>query len=99
MSPLYSYTEVLVNRLLSDGRVSLQLVQALLVLIYWKPLGDKTAWIRLGLAIRIAHQLRFNEPRDPIALGVSTDAWLRRLDEERTYNSKLIASPDSVSLR
>jgi hypothetical protein len=52
---------IAVNRATIDGACYLELVQALCILVYWKRPTDKSAWIKLGLALRIAYQLRMHE--------------------------------------
>jgi hypothetical protein len=39
------------------GDCNLGIVQALLIMVHWKAPTDKSAWVKLGIAIRLSYQL------------------------------------------
>lgn len=43
----------LVGRGFIDGKVSVGLIQSVLLQVYWKEPEDRSAWLRIGLAVRI----------------------------------------------
>lgn len=57
---LLSHAEVLVQRAMATGEPSLPLIKALLILVFWKPPSDKTAWLKTGIAMRLGYQLGLN---------------------------------------
>ena len=61
---VYPSCLILANRLFGRicelGLVSLEIVQALNVLTHWKKADDMSSWTRIGLAIRMAQELRLN---------------------------------------
>jgi len=73
---LLDHAQTLLNQknMSSNGTYDIYDVQAILVQVYYKHPSDRTVWIRLGLALRIAHQLRLHEglvrplPTDELAL-------------------------------
>ncbi|WVF68310.1 hypothetical protein IAT40_003075 [Kwoniella sp. CBS 6097] len=85
LSPtLRSHAEVLVNRAVTEGLFDLPTIQALLVLAYWKLPKDGTAYIKLGIAIRAACQLRLWKKRTgPLPAGEEEARAV--LDRERTW--------------
>lgn len=48
---------MLLNRAISSGTCDIGLVKALLVLVFWKDPTDKSAWVKIGTAIRLGYQL------------------------------------------
>ncbi|WVQ95862.1 hypothetical protein IAU59_002961 [Kwoniella sp. CBS 9459] len=85
LSPtLRSHAEVLVNRAVTEGLFDLPTIQALLVLAYWKLPKDGTAYIKLGIAIRGACQLRLWKKRTG-PLPQNEEEARAVLDRERTW--------------
>jgi len=39
------------------GDCNLSIVQAMLIMVHWKAPTDKSAWVKLGIAIRLSYQL------------------------------------------
>ncbi|BGP45734.1 hypothetical protein JCM10450v2_001564 [Rhodotorula kratochvilovae] len=81
---LISTAKHLVGRGIIDGKVTLGLVQAILLLVYWKEPEDRSAWLRIGEAIRMGYQLHLHEQR---AAPLPADELEARqiMDRERTW--------------
>lgn len=60
---LLANAQQLVGRGIVESRASLGLIQAILVLVYWKPPMDGSAWLRTGLAVRLGYQLDLHVSR------------------------------------
>jgi hypothetical protein len=57
-------------------------VQSLMIHVYWKAPTDRTAWAKLGMAIRLGYQFRWHEGKRS---QVGLDEWsLRRALVSRT---------------
>lgn len=56
-SVLRSHAMQLIGRGIMDGRATLGLIQSILCQIYWKEPIDSSAWLRIGIAIRMAYQM------------------------------------------
>jgi hypothetical protein len=54
---LHSHAQTLLNRAMANGDCNLYIVQAVLILIHWKTPTDRSAWVKLGFAIRLSYQL------------------------------------------
>lgn len=48
---------MLVNRETSAGACDMAVIKSLLILVFWKDPVDKSAWIKIGMAIRLGYQL------------------------------------------
>jgi hypothetical protein len=57
--PLLQSAKQLVGRGIIDGKVSVGLIQSILLQVYYKEPEDTSAWLRVGLAIRIGECLFF----------------------------------------
>ncbi|CUA76172.1 hypothetical protein RSOLAG22IIIB_06130 [Rhizoctonia solani] len=80
------YTAILAAawRALSDGISSVEYIQALSIMTYWKEAEDTSTWRKLGLAIRMAFELNLHIARaDP--LPIDELQARERLNEERTW--------------
>ena len=53
---LLEYTHVLLNRVMNAGECSIEAIQALLILVCFKEPTDKSAWIKIGMAVRLGYQ-------------------------------------------
>ncbi|CAE6361863.1 unnamed protein product [Rhizoctonia solani] len=76
--------QTLLGRALADGICSIEYVQALSLLTFWKDSRDSSSWRKVGLAIRMAYELNLHERRtEPL----SSDELLAReqLNKERTW--------------
>lgn len=81
---LLMHAKQLVGRGIIDGKVSIGLVQSLLIQVYWKKPDDASAWLRVGEAIRMGYQLHLHRHRtEPLP----KDEYEARLilDRERTW--------------
>ena len=87
----------LVNRIVDSGAVDITLVQALMVLAYCKHVEDRSAYLKIGLAVRAACQLRIDTRRKgPLPDGPgSEDAVREILDRERTWWSEYLVDCSS----
>ena len=54
---LLKHTKELVSQSLLAGRYDLYLVQAIFLLVHWREVADKSAFVNIGMAIRIGYQL------------------------------------------
>lgn len=99
---LLAHAESLINRATNAGECSTALVQSLLILVYYKGPTDRTAWLKIGIAIRLAYQMRWHDA-DPANRQLPADEHEARLvlvsiaqegladvqDPERTWFCKL----------
>lgn len=87
---LYETVLALANRLVSSAIAecvaSIELVQAICILHYWKKPTDGRGWLRLGHAIRLGYQLDLHLPRRG-ALPADERAARLAIDRERTWIS------------
>ncbi|GAA6019115.1 hypothetical protein JCM10207_006547 [Rhodosporidiobolus poonsookiae] len=83
-SSLWATSKQLVGRAIIDGKVSLGLIQSILLQVYWKPPEDCSAWLRVGEAIRMGYQLHLHSHR---STPLPDDDFEARLimDKERTW--------------
>lgn len=58
---LMDHSLAIVSRAVAAGACDTGLVQSLMIHVYWKSPTDRTAWVKLGMAIRMAYQLRWHE--------------------------------------
>ncbi|KAF8752633.1 Fungal specific transcription factor domain [Rhizoctonia solani] len=54
--------QTLLGRALADGICSIEYVQALSLLTFWKDSRDSSSWRKVGLAIRMAYELNLHDP-------------------------------------
>jgi hypothetical protein len=81
---LASHAQTLLSRMIASGSCTLGMVQAIIIMVYWKRPTDKTAWIKLGIAMRLGYQLGLHIPR--AATSSTGDAsLLAQRDMERTW--------------
>lgn len=96
---LFEMASTMANRALQAGTVDLALVQALLVLVYWKKPKDPTAYHKLGLATRLMCQLRVEWDVNPDP-SVPIEQERAKVDAERTsYNAFSMDSSYAMMLR
>ncbi|PWN36981.1 uncharacterized protein FA14DRAFT_152397 [Meira miltonrushii] len=81
---LLMHAKQLVGRGIIDGKVSIGLVQSLLIQVYWKKPDDASAWLRVGEAIRMGYQLHLHRHRTEPLPNDEYEARLI-LDRERTW--------------
>lgn len=82
---LKDYAETLFSRALRRGEKSPEVVQAILILTYWKEPEDTRAFVHVGLAVRIAIELGWHKlgPRNPSTSRDNEDRCRRNV--ERTW--------------
>lgn len=54
---LLDHAQTLINRAVAEGSCEIGMVQCLMVLSHFKATRDRTAWIKIGMALRFAYQL------------------------------------------
>ncbi|KLT44093.1 hypothetical protein CC85DRAFT_30188 [Cutaneotrichosporon oleaginosum] len=76
-----------INRMISSGYYDLSLIQAILVLVNWKHPNDRTAYQKMGMAVRLVQELRLariatspNASESP----KNSNEQRRKVDIERT---------------
>ena len=62
-SHLFSHFQTLLNRAIQDDVCDTSLVQSLLVAVYWKEVTDLSVWRKIGIALRMAYQMRWHVMR------------------------------------
>lgn len=58
---LLAHAQTLFTRALNSGLCDTGIIQSLMILVYWKAPTDGTAWLKLGIAVRMGYQLRWHE--------------------------------------
>lgn len=58
---LMDHSLAILSRSVAAGACDTGLVQSLMIHVYWKAPTDRTAWMKLGMAMRMAYQLRWHE--------------------------------------
>ncbi|GAA5913502.1 hypothetical protein JCM6882_002380 [Rhodosporidiobolus microsporus] len=81
---LLASSRQLIGRAIVDGKASVGLIQAICISTYWKQSHDSSAWLRVGLAIRMGYQLNLHAQR---TTPLPVDEFEARLilDRERTW--------------
>ncbi|KAJ1303109.1 hypothetical protein OPQ81_011310 [Rhizoctonia solani] len=79
-----SLAQTLLGRALADGICSIEYVQALSLLTFWKDSRDSSSWRKVGLAIRMAYELNLHERRSEPLSSVEMLAR-EQLNKERTW--------------
>lgn len=77
--PLYlrllAHAQKLLSSAIEQGQCDTGVIQAILILVYWKEPTDQSAWIKIGMAVRLGYQLGWHErctkppipvPADPV---------------------------------
>lgn len=95
-SRLLDHTETLIARQVMCGNLDLASIQAIMVLVLWKTPEDRSAYIKVGLAVRAAQQLGIDRERsdgmNQVRVG-REDA-----DRDRTWQSEPKPYLESVGL-
>ncbi|GAA5864126.1 hypothetical protein JCM8547_005144 [Rhodosporidiobolus lusitaniae] len=74
----------LVGRGIIDGKVSVGLIQSILLQVYYKEPVDTSAWVRIGIAIRCGYQMHLHAQRTTPLPDDELEAR-EILDRERTW--------------
>lgn len=88
--PLLTHAQMILNRATATGDVNIGIIQALLILMYWKAPSDRSAWVKIGIAIRLGYQMGMHIPRtEPLP----EDERLARIirNAERTWFCECVA--------
>jgi hypothetical protein len=62
---LWLHARTMAFRDVADSKCEIETVQAFCCLVFWKRPSDKSAWLDLGVAIRMALQMRLHEITAP----------------------------------
>lgn len=76
---LLAHTQQLLNRALAESFYDISLVQAIGILVYWRETTDKSAFVKIGMAIRICYQLGLHFSQDSALTDDGTVDVLGRL--------------------
>ncbi|KAG8775326.1 hypothetical protein FRC12_001549 [Ceratobasidium sp. 428] len=76
--------QTVLGRALADGVCSIEYVQALSLMTFWKDPQDSSSWRKVGLAIRMAYELNLHAPREK-PLPVTEQLAREQLNKERTW--------------
>lgn len=60
---LLGHFQTLMNRAFQDEVCDTAMVQSLLIAVFWKEVTDVSAWRKVGMALRMAYQLRWHVRR------------------------------------
>ncbi|WVF68288.1 hypothetical protein IAT40_003053 [Kwoniella sp. CBS 6097] len=83
-SLLLSHAQTLLDRAITSGLSEVGVVQAIMILTYWKNPADTSAWRKIGIALRIGYQLYWHVPRTE-PLPQDELAARKILNVERTW--------------
>lgn len=71
---LLAHTQQLFNRALAESCYDISLIQAIGLLVYWRETTDKSAFVKIGIAIRMCYQLGLYFSQDaPVADSDTSD--------------------------
>lgn len=90
-SSLHGLAETYIARKMHSGDYDLTLIQAILVLVHWKHPDDRTAYQKMGMAVRLIHELRLHLPTDPTRpqrVPATEEDERKRAEVERTVHSE-----------
>lgn len=84
---LYDHSQDLFANVFRRGSKSIEIVQAILILTYWKEPQDTRVWTSVGYAIRICMDLGWHKltPYSPTAVAESEMQKRERRNVERTW--------------
>lgn len=84
---LQAHTEKLLGKAFTKGDKSVEVVQAILVLTYWKEPDEARTWLLVGYAIRLCIELGWHKPQDQntSAMNTSELGIRERRNIERTW--------------
>nr|XP_018263396.1 uncharacterized protein I303_04890 [Kwoniella dejecticola CBS 10117]OBR85554.1 hypothetical protein I303_04890 [Kwoniella dejecticola CBS 10117] len=79
---LMSHAQISLQRAIFAGECSISLIKALIVLVFWKDPADKSAWTKIGIALRLSYQLSLHE----ISCSTVTEQdYEQKRDGQRTW--------------
>jgi hypothetical protein len=59
---LLNHIQTILNRAMSNGACDIGIVQSIIISVYWKAPTDRTAWMKIGWAVRMGYQMRWHHP-------------------------------------
>lgn len=71
---LLDHAQVLINRAVAEGHCEIGMIQCLMVLSHFKETRDRTAWIKIGMALRFAYQNGLHKALQDVELPRGEDA-------------------------
>jgi hypothetical protein len=86
---LRKVADMYIVRKMASGHYDLTLIQAILVLVYWKHPNDRTTYQKMGMAVRLVHELRLQRLTDPartLKVSMTEEEERGRVDIERTVH-------------
>lgn len=84
--PLLDHAETLLGRQIVSGSLDLAAIQAIMVLVLWKSPEDRSAYLKIGIAVRAAQQLGINKAQEEVK-GSNQQARMI-VDKTRTWYSE-----------
>ncbi|OWT37226.1 hypothetical protein C362_05356 [Cryptococcus neoformans Bt1] len=81
---LHAHAQTVTNREVTRGAAKVELVQSILILIYWKSPTDKSIWIKLCMAVGMANQMRLHVTTTKSSFPTEGEARAAA-DAERTW--------------
>lgn len=84
---LRKLADLYITRKMLSSHYDLTLIQAILVLVYWKHPNDRTTYQKMGMAVRLVHELRMQRPSETtrtLKSPMTEDEERRKVDIERT---------------
>lgn len=61
---LLSHAHSILNRATNKASCSTGIIQALMILVYWKAPSDRSGWLKIGMAVRMGYQLGWHLTMD-----------------------------------
>ncbi|KAG8684323.1 hypothetical protein FRC08_013750 [Ceratobasidium sp. 394] len=81
--PVHDLAQRLVGRALADGICTIEYIQALSIVSYWREPDDGSCWRKVGLGIRMAYELNLHlVSEEPVGLGDEVAARERLVSHE-----------------
>lgn len=59
---LLTHAQTIINRAITVGECAVGLVQSLLIMVYYKAPTDRSAWVKIGIALRLGYQMGWHIP-------------------------------------
>ncbi|QRV85309.1 Fungal Zn(2)-Cys(6) binuclear cluster domain [Ceratobasidium sp. AG-Ba] len=81
---VHDLAQRLIGRALADGICTIEYIQALSIISYWREPDDGSCWRKIGLAIRMAYELNLHLVSEDM-MPLDELAARERLNQERTW--------------
>ncbi|KAG8678273.1 hypothetical protein FRC09_019974, partial [Ceratobasidium sp. 395] len=76
--PVHDLAQRLVGRALADGICTIEYIQALSIISYWREPDDGSCWRKIGLGIRMAYELNLHlVSEEPLHFGMGDELGMR----------------------